>query len=87
LADTYWNKMACEWSSLSSHGRIYWSGEELIMVRLEQMAPMKEDTYLGSDMLALQDLTFILIGVSGNISHQGLQSAGDAFHVLRKSSP
>jgi len=57
------------------------------MVRLEQMAPMKEDTYLGSDMLALQDLTFILIGVSGNISHQGLQSAGDAFHVLRKSSP
>ena len=79
--------MVCEWLSLSSHGRIYWSGEELIMVKLEQMAPMKENTYLGRDILALQDLTFILIGASGNISHQGLQSAGDVFHVLRKSSP
>ncbi len=57
------------------------------MVKLVQMALMRQNTYLGSDMLALQDLTFILIGVSGNISHQGQQSAGDVFHVLRKSSP
>ena len=59
------------------------------MVKLEQMAPMRQNAYLGRDILGLviQDLTFILIGASGNISHQGLQSAGDVFHVLRKSSP